>query len=66
MKKYLTSAVIWLVLSDLHLISQGPNCLTAHDAETKSVNDLMSLVEKPKDHPSQRSDNLLRGTKIIR
>lgn len=66
MKKYLTSAVIWLVLSDLRLISQVPNCLTAHDAETKLVNDWFSLVEKPKDHPSQRSDNLLRGRKIIR
>lgn len=29
MKKYLTPAVIWLVLSDPHLISQVPNCLTS-------------------------------------
>lgn len=55
-----------VVLSDLHLISQVLNCLTAHDAETKLVSDLLSLVEKPKDHPSRRSDNLFRGRKIIR
>lgn len=66
MNKYLTLPVIWLVLSDLRLISQVPNCLIAHDAETKLVNDLLNLVEKPKDHPSQRSDNLLRESKIIR
>lgn len=57
-EKYPVSAVTWLVLSDLHIFSLMINCLTAHDAETKLVNDLLNLVEKSKDHPSQRSDNL--------
>lgn len=57
-EKYPVSAVTWLVLSDLHIFSLMINCLTAQDAETKLVNDLLNLVEKSKDHPSQRSDNL--------
>lgn len=46
--------------------SQIPHCLTSHDATTKLVTEstfligMLSLVEKPKDHSSQRSDNLLR------
>lgn len=40
MKKYLT-AVVWLLLPDVHLISEVPNCLTAHDEETKLVNYLL-------------------------
>lgn len=55
------SAVTRLVLSDLHIFSLVINCLTAHDAETKLVNYFLNLVEKSKDHPLQRSDNLSGG-----